>query len=74
MHSKVVTCVKRHRHPGPDRSSTTGPGAIGVSYYAIDFISPFGPLKADGREYDPEGLSGYLDYKSIYTSAGRLPS
>lgn len=51
-------------------------GTIGVNYYAIDFNSPFGGLKASGigREYGPEGLSSYLDHKSIYTSADHLPA
>ncbi|MFG2371174.1 aldehyde dehydrogenase [Streptomyces sp. NPDC048504] len=49
-------------------------GTVGVNYYAIDFNSPFGGLKASGigREYGPEGLNSYLDYKSIYTSADHL--
>ncbi|MFJ4632816.1 aldehyde dehydrogenase [Streptomyces sp. NPDC088847] len=49
-------------------------GTIGVNYYAIDFNSPFGGLKASGigREYGPEGLNSYLGYKAIYSSADQL--
>ncbi|MFI6335342.1 aldehyde dehydrogenase [Streptomyces sp. NPDC050535] len=61
---------------GVDVARRVRTGTIGVNYYAIDFDSPFGGLKASGigREYGPEGLSSYLDHKSIYTSAAQLPS
>jgi aldehyde dehydrogenase (NAD+) len=59
---------------GIDVARRVRTGTIGVNYYAIDFNSPFGGLKASGigREYGPEGLSSYLDHKSIYTSAAQL--
>ncbi|WP_369192226.1 aldehyde dehydrogenase [Streptomyces sp. R08] len=61
---------------GIDLARQVRTGTIGVNYYAIDFNSPFGGLKASGigREYGPEGLNSYLDHKSIYTSAAQLPS
>ncbi|MFJ6087954.1 aldehyde dehydrogenase [Streptomyces sp. NPDC092369] len=59
---------------GIDLARQVRTGTIGVNYYAIDFNSPFGGLKASGigREYGPEGLNSYLDYKAIYTSADQL--
>ncbi|HTK62900.1 MAG TPA: aldehyde dehydrogenase [Pseudonocardia sp.] len=49
-------------------------GTIGVNYYNIDLGSPFGGMKESGigREAGPEGLDGYLEYKSIYASTQQL--
>jgi aldehyde dehydrogenase (NAD+) len=43
-------------------------GTIGVNTYGLDFHSPFGGRRASGlgRELGPEGLSGYLEWKSVY--------
>ena len=42
-------------------------GSYGVNMYMIDTCAPFGGFKASGigRELGPEGLAGYLEYKSI---------
>jgi aldehyde dehydrogenase (NAD+) len=42
-------------------------GSCGVNMYIIDVNTPFGGYKASGigRELGPEGLQGYLEYKSI---------
>ena len=47
-------------------------GSYGVNMYMIDTCAPFGGFKASGigRELGPEGLAGYLEYKSIARPAG----
>ncbi len=42
-------------------------GTFGINQYLMDFTSPFGGFKASGlgREFGPEGLSAYLEPKSI---------
>jgi betaine-aldehyde dehydrogenase len=42
-------------------------GSFGVNLYMIEPCAPFGGYKASGigRELGPEGLMGYLEYKSI---------
>ena len=42
-------------------------GTYGVNLYMIETCAPFGGYKASGigRELGPEGLMGYLEYKSI---------
>lgn len=49
-------------------------GSIGVNYYLQDLGAPFGGVKSSGvgRELGPEGMSAYLEYKSVYVSADRL--
>jgi aldehyde dehydrogenase (NAD+) len=51
-------------------------GTIGVNYYMLDLGAPFGGMKDSGigRELGPEALNSYLEHKSIYASADRLPS
>ncbi|WP_078655814.1 aldehyde dehydrogenase [Streptomyces fulvoviolaceus] len=46
-------------------------GTVGVNYYSTDLGAPFGGMKDSGigREFGPEGLDSYLEYKSIYASA-----
>jgi aldehyde dehydrogenase (NAD+) len=43
-------------------------GTVGINYYSLDMGSPFGGMKASGigREFGPEALDYYLEYKSIY--------
>jgi geranial dehydrogenase len=43
-------------------------GTIGVNNYTVDMNAPFGGIKSSGmgREFGPEALAGYLQYKSIY--------
>jgi betaine-aldehyde dehydrogenase len=56
-------------------------GTFGINQYLMDFTSPFGGFKASGlgREFGPEGLSAYLEPKSIAlpadagTNSGRKP-
>ncbi len=47
-------------------------GTFGINQYLMDFSSPFGGFKASGlgREFGPEGLSAYLEPKSIALPAG----
>jgi aldehyde dehydrogenase (NAD+) len=42
-------------------------GTYGVNQYSAEFCAPFGGYKSSGigREMGPEGLSAYLEYKSI---------
>ncbi|HKR71113.1 MAG TPA: aldehyde dehydrogenase [Streptosporangiaceae bacterium] len=46
-------------------------GTYGVNMYMIETCAPFGGYKASGigRELGPEGLSSYLEYKSIARTA-----
>jgi acyl-CoA reductase-like NAD-dependent aldehyde dehydrogenase len=43
-------------------------GSVGVNAYLPDFSSPFGGVKSSGigREFGPQGLEAYVQYKSIY--------
>ena len=43
-------------------------GTFGINSYASDVMAPFGGFKSSGigREYGPEGLSEYVELKSIY--------
>jgi acyl-CoA reductase-like NAD-dependent aldehyde dehydrogenase len=49
-------------------------GTFGVNYYSTDLSAPFGGMKDSGigREFGPEALENYTEYKSIYVSADRL--
>ncbi|RJL34483.1 aldehyde dehydrogenase [Bailinhaonella thermotolerans] len=42
-------------------------GTIGVNYYNSELCAPFGGFKASGigREFGPEGIHAYVEYKSI---------
>lgn len=57
---------------GMDVARRVRTGTIGVNYYVLDLGSPFGGMKDSGvgRELGPEALNGYLEYKSMYGSAG----
>jgi aldehyde dehydrogenase (NAD+) len=59
---------------GIDVARRVRTGTIGVNYYQLDLGSPFGGMKDSGigRELGPEGLSSYLEYKSIYASSALL--
>ncbi|MGW4124815.1 aldehyde dehydrogenase [Nocardia sp. NPDC004711] len=43
-------------------------GTVGVNGYGIDFANPYGGVKASGmgREFGPEGLSGFQQIQSVY--------
>ncbi len=49
-------------------------GTIGVNYYVADLAAPFGGYKQSGigREFGPQGLESYFEWKSIYASADQL--
>ncbi len=49
-------------------------GTIGLNYYTLDLGAPFGGFKDSGvgRELGPEGINGYLEYKSVYASTRYL--
>ena len=52
---------------GMDVARQVRTGTYGVNCYMLESNTPFGGYKASGigRELGPEGLSGYLEYKSI---------
>jgi aldehyde dehydrogenase (NAD+) len=43
-------------------------GSVGINAYLPDFAAPFGGVKSSGigREFGPQGLDAYVQYKSIY--------
>ncbi|MFD9664950.1 aldehyde dehydrogenase [Rhodococcus sp. NPDC059968] len=45
-------------------------GSFGINYYTLDPGAPFGGMKDSGlgREFGPEALEAYTEYKSIYAS------
>ncbi|HYV60155.1 MAG TPA: aldehyde dehydrogenase [Acidimicrobiia bacterium] len=47
-------------------------GTYGVNQYTMDFVAPFGGYKASGigREFGIEGLTHYIELKSIVPPAG----
>ncbi|MBS1849178.1 MAG: aldehyde dehydrogenase [Actinobacteria bacterium] len=57
---------------GLDVARRVRTGTFGINQYLMDFSSPFGGFKASGlgREFGPEGLSAYLEAKSIALPAG----
>ncbi|MFF5212804.1 aldehyde dehydrogenase [Streptosporangium sp. NPDC000396] len=60
----VWTADERH---GMEVARRIRTGVCGVNMFILDPASPFGGVKASGvgRELGPEGLDGYLEYKSI---------
>nr|WP_123670469.1 aldehyde dehydrogenase [Actinocorallia herbida] len=56
---------------GIDLAHRIETGSVGINHYALDFSSPFGGVKSSGlgRELGPEGLTPYLQTKSIYLSS-----
>lgn len=50
-----------------DIAGRIGAGTYGTNTYAVELCAPFGGYKGSGvgRELLPEGLSAYLEYKSI---------
>lgn len=61
----VVTRDEAH---GLEIAGRIRAGTVGVNYYSLDTGAPFGGVKHSGigREFGPEGLDAYLEYKSIY--------
>ena len=61
----VWTADRAHGREIADHLRT---GMVGINGFGPDLWSPFGGYKQSGigREYGPIGLSGYLEYKSIY--------
>ena len=53
---------------GLDVARRVRAGTYGVNTYTMDFAAPFGGYKSSGigREFGPEGLSQYTEYKAIY--------
>jgi aldehyde dehydrogenase (NAD+) len=43
-------------------------GSVGINAYLPDFAAPFGGVKSSGigREFGPQGLDSYTQFKSIY--------
>ncbi|MDB5497296.1 MAG: Aldehyde Dehydrogenase [Phenylobacterium sp.] len=43
-------------------------GTIGVNMFGVDPLCPFGGFKGSGigREMGPEGLAGFIEYKSVF--------
>lgn len=59
---------------GLDLARRVHTGTFGVNYYSLDMGAPFGGVKGSGigREYGPEGIDEYLEYKTIYAGPDRL--
>src|SRR2546429_263680 len=57
---------------GLDIARRVRTGTYGVNQYTMDFIAPFGGYKGSGlgREFGVEGLSHYVELKSIVPPAG----
>ncbi|GAA4675201.1 aldehyde dehydrogenase [Nocardioides nanhaiensis] len=55
---------------GLDVARRVRTGTYGVNTYTMDMAAPFGGYKSSGvgREFGPEGLAQYTEYKSIYTA------
>jgi aldehyde dehydrogenase (NAD+) len=53
---------------GLDVARRVRAGTYGVNTYTMDFAAPFGGYKSSGigREFGPEGLAQYTEYKAIY--------
>jgi aldehyde dehydrogenase (NAD+) len=57
---------------GVDIARRVRTGTYGVNQYTMDFVAPFGGYKGSGigREFGVEGLSHYVELKSIVPPAG----
>jgi aldehyde dehydrogenase (NAD+) len=57
---------------GLDIAKRVRTGTYGVNQYTMDFVAPFGGYKASGigREFGVEGLTHYVELKSIVPPAG----
>jgi aldehyde dehydrogenase (NAD+) len=57
---------------GLDIAKRVRTGTYGVNQYTMDFVAPFGGYKASGigREFGVEGLTHYIELKSIVPPAG----
>jgi aldehyde dehydrogenase (NAD+) len=57
---------------GLDIAKRVRTGTYGVNQYTMDFVAPFGGYKASGigREFGVEGLTHYIEMKSIVPPAG----
>jgi aldehyde dehydrogenase (NAD+) len=57
---------------GLDIAKRVRAGTYGVNQYTMDFVAPFGGYKASGigREFGMEGLTHYVELKSIVPPAG----
>jgi betaine-aldehyde dehydrogenase len=55
------------RDAGLDVARRVRTGTYGVNAYSMDFNAPFGGYKASGvgREFGPEGLDHYVEFKTI---------
>jgi aldehyde dehydrogenase (NAD+) len=55
------------REAGLDVARRVRTGTYGVNAYSMDFNAPFGGFKSSGvgREFGPEGLDHYVEYKTI---------
>ncbi|GAA5112189.1 aldehyde dehydrogenase [Haloechinothrix salitolerans] len=57
---------------GVDVARRVRTGTLGINQYLMDFTAPFGGFKASGigREFGPEGIETYVEYKSIALPIG----
>jgi len=57
---------------GMDVARRVRTGTYGVNQYSMDFVAPFGGFKSSGvgREFGKEGMSAYLELKSIVPKDG----
>ncbi|WP_034269044.1 aldehyde dehydrogenase [Haloechinothrix halophila] len=57
---------------GLDVARQVRTGTLGINQYLMDFAAPFGGFKASGigREFGPEGIEPYVEYKSVALPIG----
>lgn len=53
---------------GEELSRRVRSGTVGINYFMLDPVAPFGGIKASGlgRELGPEGLDACLQTQSVY--------
>ena len=61
---------------GIDVARQVRTGNFAVNGFGLEFSAPFGGFKHSGigREFGPEGLAAYLEYKTVHLPAGYQPA
>ena len=65
------TVWTQDRERGLDVARRLEAGSVGLNYFSLHLEAPFGGIKSSGlgKELGPEGLSAYVNLKSIYEPA-----